>query len=286
MAATTGTPRAKALSAALRDARETRGVGLRVLARRLEFPHTQILHWETGHQVPGVEPVAMILTALRVSAGERERILELARDAFTAGIPQRPTAVECERAPASIVEWSPAAVPELLRTGEYRRALLGVRGMPESDRDTGAVPRADVLAKSDPPAFEALIGETVAHEPIGSAQIMIAQLDHLIEMCARPDITIRVVPLRVGWHPGWSGPFVVHEFPGGLAVVRFEHGVSGAFVPAGHDVRDCREAASKIRDVALSPAGSVDHLVRARRQWERGGGNRVAPPDPRGLDAE
>nr|WP_243788409.1 Scr1 family TA system antitoxin-like transcriptional regulator [Saccharopolyspora gloriosae] len=122
-----------------------------MLARRLEFSHTQISHWETGHRVPGVETVAMILTALRVSAGERERILDLARNlgepsrltVGTAGIPQRSAgAIECERAASAISEWSPMVVPGLLQTADYSRTILGEVDLPEEDLDTRVIARA------------------------------------------------------------------------------------------------------------------------------------------------
>ncbi|GAA3353603.1 helix-turn-helix transcriptional regulator [Saccharopolyspora gregorii] len=280
MVATAGTPRARALSAALRDARETRGVGLRVLARQLEISHTQISHWETGHRVPGVEVVAMILAALRVPPGERERILDLARNlgepswltVGISGIPQQLAgAIECERAASAIVEWSPMVVPGLLQIREYSRAILEHVDLPAVDFDTRVLVRAgrgEVLLSNDPPNFEALISEAVVHEPVGSAQVMQAQLAHLVAMAARPNVTIRVVPLRVGWHPGWSGPFVVYDFPSAPAVVHFEHYSSGAFVPVEHDVKEYRTASQRIRDVALGEVDSLDYLTKALQEWE------------------
>ncbi|MFR9727921.1 helix-turn-helix domain-containing protein [Saccharopolyspora sp. MS10] len=280
MVTTAGTPRARALSAALREARESSGIGLRVLARRLEISHTQISHWENGHRVPGVESVAMILAALRVSPGERERILDLARNTGEpswltvglAGIPQQLAgAIECERAATSITEWSPMGVPGLLQTPDYSGSLLEKVDLPEEDRDLRLVVRAgrsEVLARRNPVSFEALISEAVLREPIGSARIMSEQIAHLLAMSSRPNITIRVIPLRVGWHPGWSGPFVVYEFDGAPAVVHFEHYSSGAFVPVEHDVAEYRKALVRLRGVALSAERSIGCFVQAREEWE------------------
>nr|WP_243788408.1 DUF5753 domain-containing protein [Saccharopolyspora gloriosae] len=116
--------------------------------------------------------------------------------------------------------------------------------------------------------FEALISEAVVHEPIGSAQIMSAQLAHLLDMGDKPKVTIRVVPLRVGWHPGWSGPFVVYDFPDSPAVVHFEHYGSGVFVPVEYDVREYRKALLKIRDIAMDSTDSRDYLAKALKEWE------------------
>jgi hypothetical protein len=42
---------------------------------------------------------------------------------------------------------------------------------------------------------------------------MSRQIDHLVEMSRRPDITIQVVPFSVGAHSAMQGPFVHLEFP-------------------------------------------------------------------------
>jgi len=127
-----GTPRARALAAALREARRSSGFGLRELARKLSISHTQISHWERGERVPNVENVAMMLGALRVSKGDRNNILELARKTgepnwLTAGASgisaQLAGAIECERAAHTITEWAPMIIPGLLQTPDYARAI-------------------------------------------------------------------------------------------------------------------------------------------------------------------
>lgn len=280
MTATAGTPRARALSAAIRDARETGGVGLRELARRLEISHTQISHWETGHRVPSAETVAMILAALRVSPGERGRILDIARNTGEpswltvgrSGIPQQLAgAIECERTATSIAEWTPMVVPGLLQTPDYTRALLAELDIPEHELDMRIIARAGreaILTQEDPAQLEAFLSEAVLHEPVGSADTMSEQLTHLLEVGRRPNIVIRVVPLRVGWHPGWSGPFVVYDFTDAPAVVHFEHYSSGAFIPDEHDLAEYRKALNKIRGIAFSPTESLDYIAKIRDQRE------------------
>ncbi|GDY33183.1 helix-turn-helix domain-containing protein [Gandjariella thermophila] len=107
-------PRARALSAALREARMARGIGVRELGRLLSISPSQISHWESGDRVPNLETVATILGAIRVPPEDRRHILELARQASEPhwlsvgvnGIPQQLAAVvECERAACAIVDW-------------------------------------------------------------------------------------------------------------------------------------------------------------------------------------
>src|SRR2546421_5266247 len=125
MGANHRSPRARALCAALREARTASGISQRELGRLLSITYTNISLWENGHRIPSVETVAMILAALRTSPEERERILVLARNVgepswLTVGIdgvPQQLTGTtECERAASRITQWSPAIVPGLLQT--------------------------------------------------------------------------------------------------------------------------------------------------------------------------
>lgn len=190
----------------------------------------------------------------------------------TAGIPQQLAgAIECERAASAITEWSPMGVPGLLQMADYTRAILEQVDLPGHELDVRTMARAgrdEVLLRREPASFEALISEAVAHEPIGSARIMSAQIAHLTEMARQPNITIRVIPLQVGWHPGWAGPFVVYDFANVPAVVHFEHYSSGAFVPDQHDVGEYRKALVKMRDFALSSSDSVDYFTKARKKRE------------------
>lgn len=100
------TPRSRALAVAMRNARESAGIGQRELARRLGVSQPQLSFWERGLRVPKLEDVASILACIGVTGTERERILELARHAaepnWLAGAvpgisPAMATIVECER---------------------------------------------------------------------------------------------------------------------------------------------------------------------------------------------
>lgn len=280
MAATAGTPRARALSAALREARKASGLGVRELARLLELSHTQISHWETGHRVPNVEAVAMILAALRISPNERERILELARNVGEpnwlavgiSGISQQLSGVvESERAASAIVHWNTMAIPGLLQTADYARAMMQSSDLQRDEIDLRVLVRmgrSEVLTRREPVRFDALLCETALHEPVGESAVMTEQLRHLNEMGKRSNVTVQIVPTGIGWHPGWAGPFVYFEFPDAPPMVHFEHYSSGAFVPTPHDVQVYEGAVARLRDVALSPAESAELIAKTANNLE------------------
>lgn len=265
MSATAGTPRARALSAALREVREATGMGVRELARKLSISHVQLSHWETGQRVPNVERVAMILGAIYVPPEDRERILALARNVQDAnwlvtgmdGIPQQMAGVvECERAATAITQWIPMGVPGLLQRREYRRAIMSSGTLDQRDIELRVMlssSRDEVITRrQDPVDFVAYISETGLYETIASPEILTDQLRYLVEMNKRPNVHIRIVPLRSGWHPGWSGPFVLYEFADISPVVHFEHHSSGAFVHTEHDVQEYRRAIEWIDRLTLT----------------------------------
>jgi transcriptional regulator with XRE-family HTH domain len=282
MAATAGTPRARAVSAALRAAREASRMGVRELARALSISHTQVSHWETGHRVPKLEDVAMILAALRTPPKERERIIDLARNLsepnwLTTGVPGIPQqlagAVESERAATAIVEWSPMGVPGPLQTSDYARAIAAASGLASHEielRVMVRISRREVFTrrKPEPVRFDALISEAVIHEPIGQPGVMVDQLRYLAEMAERTNITIQIIPLRVGWHPGWAGPFVLYRFPDAPPLVHFEHYRSGAFVPDQDDVAEYFKATDTLRELAMSPDVSAGLIAETANKME------------------
>ncbi|WP_338595728.1 helix-turn-helix transcriptional regulator [Saccharopolyspora sp. SCSIO 74807] len=277
---TAGTPRARALSAALRETRRASGVGLRALSRQLELSHTQLSHWENGSRVPSIETVAMILAALRVPSGDRERILDLARNTAEpnwltvglAGIPQQLAgAIESERAASAISQWSPLMIPGLLQTPDFIKATMQELRLPQPEEDVrnmARIGRSEVLTRENALKFEAIVSEAVLQQPMADPSIMAEQFSHLISMSARPNIHIKIVPLRTGWHPGLLGPFTLYDFPEAPSVVSFEHYSSGAFVPTDHDVRQHREALARIRNLAFDKSDSLECIRQAHRTWE------------------
>lgn len=273
MAATTGTPRARALAAALREARTSRDIGLRALARQINVSHTLVSQWENAHRLPKVEDVLVVVTGIGLDAAERARIVELARHAgdsdwLTAGVPgvsQKMMGVlECERTAVCITEWLPWSIPGLLQTSEYARAVIG----PDEAKLNVRIARRDILTRRNPVEFHAVIGEPGLRQIIGGNDIMIHQLGSLTE--APSNVTVQAVPIDRGWHPGLAGPFILYEFAESPAIVHLEPYRSSSFVYNEHDVEDYRRAAETLRkELAMSPEDSRKFIADVIKEVEK-----------------
>ncbi|MGH3796615.1 MAG: helix-turn-helix domain-containing protein [Pseudonocardiaceae bacterium] len=108
-------------------------------------------------------------------------------------------------------------LPGLLQTEDYARAIA-TRGWSELASDGAErqvavrMRRQALLARPDAPKLWAVIDESVLHRPIGGRGVMLAQIEHLLELTKRPNITLQVLPYRFSGYSA-EGSFTVLRFP-------------------------------------------------------------------------
>lgn len=269
MKAPLATPRARALAAALRDARVSRGVGQRELAHRLGLTHPRLSHWDSGRRLPTTEEVAGILGCLRVVGEERDELLELARNAHEPnwlessqpGMPSTVTClVECERTATEIFDWNPALVSGPLQTADYARAVFTGGGLPPAEIELSLMirmSRGEVLTRRNAPMYTAVVGEAALRQGIGGPEVMARQLRHLEDLTKRRNFSLRVMPSGIGWHPGLLGPFIFYDFENLPSIVFVEHfRLSAALYDEGY-VAGYGTAAATLRNLAMSEQESL-----------------------------
>ena len=220
--------------------------------------------WEKGQRVPGPEDVARLLGALRVDDATYDRMMRLARharddnwlDSNPSDLPPALSGiVEYERTATRITMWSLAVLPGILQTPDYARDVLSNAEIDLERADAMLVARLDrqrILVKPEPVRLTAFLGEMAIREQIGSADIMSDQIDHLIEVAELRNVSLRIVPRNIGYHPGLIGPFVVYEFGNLPAIVHLESSHATAFLHDADVVRDYRRQAKILAGKALS----------------------------------
>src|SRR5438093_13134906 len=107
VADTAGTPRTRALAAALRQELAASKYGIREVARVLGLSHTTISQWQHGKRVPTPDDVSAVLAVIKVTGKRKSEIMDLARmsvdvaDWLAAGNPEegkiRAGMLECEQ---------------------------------------------------------------------------------------------------------------------------------------------------------------------------------------------
>ena len=111
-----------------------------------------------------------------------------------------------EAASAAIGTFQPVVFPGLLQTEDYARAVFSSGGDLTPDQVeaalTGRMGRAQVLEETSR-IVTAVHTEGVLRWPLGSPQIMAAQIEHVIDVSHRPNVQVGVIP--------WTSP--VHVAP-------------------------------------------------------------------------
>jgi hypothetical protein len=151
--------------------------------------------------------------------------------------------VDLEQAAVIIRAYEGQFVPGLLQTDDYARSVMG-RGVEEEPEDIERrvelrAARQAVLTRPDPPRLWAVIDEAALRRPVGSPEIMRAQIERLIEATRLPNVTLQVLRFRAGAHPAMVGAFSILRFADADLpdVVYLEHLTGAIYLDKREDVR-------------------------------------------------
>jgi hypothetical protein len=102
-------------------------------------------------------------------------------------------------------------MPAQLQTPEYARAMFLVHGMDEDQatEETGIrIGRQAIRDSPDPVHITAVIHERALYNLVGTPEIMVAQLTHLLELSHRRNVVLQVVR-DTGYFAGMDGAFEI-----------------------------------------------------------------------------
>jgi Domain of unknown function (DUF5753) len=182
--------------------------------------------------------------------------------------------IGCEAASLIIRNFETLLVPCLLQTEDYARAINQQFEERTPAKQVNALVefqmrRQEQLDRDNPPLLFFILDEAVVRRLIGGKDVMRRQIRHLIEMTAKPNVTIEIVPFNAGTHPGLKGSFVIVEFPGQEDDdVVFLEAPFGELVSKDdpQKVLTCREFFEQLRQLSLGPSNSVDYLDNVVRE--------------------
>jgi len=247
------------LADALAKGRRERGLTQRQAGSALEWSGTKMARTEAGTAKITVADLRAALDLYQVSdPGERERLEMLARagrrrpwySQHPVTSPELGYYLDAERSAAAISGYRIRAVPGLLQTPEYARAVLAARDMDRAgERAALLAARQELLCVPSCPVISFVLDEAVLRRPVGGPAVLAAQLDRLRQAAAHPRITIRVVPFTVAVPP--AGDLTVLTFPGGAGLT-WQDTADGRHVPCSPAAeRACRRQAAELRSVSV-----------------------------------
>lgn len=256
------------LGSDLRKARKESHMSTRSVAEKLGISHTSVARTEQGLRLPAFEEVIALCALYGVTGRKRDQFVErvTGSDGSTAWLATGPATaqqvtslVALERQASSITNVSTNLVPGLVQTPEYARALIGTGPDAEWLLAT-RLARQALLTKPDAPKVRFVIDEFALHRLVGGPSVTADQLDHLLRVRWKHNVSIRVIPKSTGAHPGLDGSFVLMTFPEREPHVYIEARRVGLFLTRPQDVEPFIDGVREIEANLLDEDQSAETI--------------------------
>ncbi|MER8045342.1 helix-turn-helix transcriptional regulator [Streptomyces sp. NPDC094032] len=247
----------------LRKLRQERRISLRKLGDVVGWDASLFSKMEQGETIGGPEVVqaldtfygtqSMLLVLWELAAGDQTQFRAKYRKYF---------ALEAEA--VSIWHHTAGVVPGLLQTKAYASTLME-SGIHQGDELTRQVKlrlgRQERLTGADTLGFRSILSESVLRRPLMDPAQWREQLEHLLTMADRRNVTIQVVPHSGGMYALSSTDVMFLRLTDGRVVAWVETSYSGTLVEDTADVDRLQLRYDRARDLALSPADSRKFIM-------------------------
>ncbi|RCV52542.1 helix-turn-helix domain-containing protein [Marinitenerispora sediminis] len=276
------TVRRRRLSAELRRMREQCGYTTSEVAERAGWTQSKVTKIELGERrnvttqdlttlldVYGIEDERVREALHRLAREAKERgWWSRYRDVFTDSLP------DFESEATTIRSYQCQVIPGLLQLPDYTEAVFKGGQVHDPNVVERAVAarlrRQEILNRYDPPTFWAVLDEAAVRRTIGGPEVMRKQLQHLIHMAARHNITIQVIPNSAGAHIGLLGSFVILDFPEPLdpSIAYAETYTASLLLEAPEELKVFKNVFGHLLGSAMSAAESVAFIEDAMTSME------------------
>jgi hypothetical protein len=267
----------------LRRLREAAGVTPDQAGYEIRASRSKISRMENGHvgfKERDIRDLLMLYGA--IDEHTRASLVSLTRQANTPGWWSKYGDVLADwfegylglEAAASIIRtFELQFVHGLLQTEDYARAvtLLGHGAASKDDIDRRVrlrLGRQQLLTGPKPPQLWSVLDEGALHRPVGGRAVMRAQMNHLVEVSALPNVTVQIVPFSRGGHAAAGGSFTTLRFddPDVPDVVYIEQLTSALYLDNRDDVDHYLEVVNRLSAEALTPTQTRTFLAELARE--------------------
>ncbi|MEV6125662.1 helix-turn-helix transcriptional regulator [Streptomyces violaceusniger] len=181
--------------------------------------------------------------------------------------------VQLERQAVSILDYSATLIMGMLQKPEYAREIFRAVRPRESMSEIDAkverrLRRREVMEKDTPPLLWCILNEACLRHAVGGAEVMAAQLAHLLTVAESPHITIQVLPFAVGAPPA-AESFTLLAFDEGPNVLYADTAIAGQLIDSPEAVESGTATYDRLRAAALHPDKSLSMIRSVMEEYAR-----------------
>lgn len=217
------TVRRRIVASELKRLRAKHDVKQQTAAADLELDQSALSRYEQAKSSMTVHVAEKLFKYYGVEGSQLESLLELVRGSrkrgwlkdFTGRVPDWfEGLVALERDASQLYELAIHVLPGLLQTEAYARnvMLAGLKTANVDEATQVRIKRAEIFEAQEAPEYWAVLCESSLQCMVGGPKVMKEQLQHLLDLAGRQNITIQVLPNSAGAHPSMVNPFLLLRF--------------------------------------------------------------------------
>ncbi|MFF8035012.1 MULTISPECIES: helix-turn-helix domain-containing protein [unclassified Streptomyces] len=221
-----------------------------------------IAAYEQGRRVPPPRFIDQADEVLNAGGVLQEMKEEVARAQYPAFFRD---AARLEAEAVGLHVYEMYAVPGLLQTEEYARAVFSVR-RPLLDEDrieqgmVARLARQEIYARRPAPLVSFVLEECVLQRPLGGKDVLRGQLEQVLLIGHKRNVEIQVMPVNREDHGALGGPFTLIDTPEGRRIAYAEVQGDSRLYSGQSKVRELEARYGILRAQALTPSESLAYV--------------------------
>nr|WP_309227936.1 helix-turn-helix transcriptional regulator [Streptomyces lunaelactis] len=230
--------------------------------KRVGYAGQSVASFEQGRRIPPprfIDRADEVLDAGGVLKALKEEVGRAQYPAFFRD------AARLETEAVELFLYAVQAIPGLLQTEEYMRALLAMR-RPLLDEDTiemrvaARSARQEIFSRWPAPLISFVIEEHVLRRPFGGKPVLRGVLEHALLIGQKRNVEIQVMPTDREDNAGVDGPFTLITRKGSEQVAYLEVQGRSILLSEREEVRSVAARYGIIRSQALTPRESLGFI--------------------------
>ncbi|MGP2437611.1 helix-turn-helix domain-containing protein [Streptomyces sp. JW3] len=239
--------------------RERAGMDRARLGALTGYSASTIASFEQGRRIPPpkfIDRADEVLEACGVLKASKKEVARAQYPAFFRD------AARLEAKAAALHVYATKAVPGLLQTEEYARAVFSMwRPLLDEEiinqRVAARLARQEIFSGPLLPTVSFVIEQFVLRRPLGGRAVMQGQLEQVLLHGQRRNVEIQVMPIERDEHAGLEGPFTLIETHDGQRIAYVEAYKDSRLYTERRQVREIEEQYGILRAQALTPRESL-----------------------------